>query len=83
MHVHELYIILCYYIIVSDHLVGGAMPPPVPTPMLIDSLERDSDLSLVPSQDLPAILRTLYVSTGCDYIFLLRTRKEQLLELIL
>lgn len=34
----------------------------------IDSLKRDPDLSLVPSQDLPAILQALHVSTGCDYI---------------
>ena len=35
---------------------------------LLDSLERDPDLSLVPTQDLPVIIQALYASTGCDYI---------------
>ena len=35
---------------------------------LIDNLERDPDLSLLPNEDLPVMLQALYVSTGCDYI---------------
>ena len=34
---------------------------------LIDCLQRDPDLSLLPTQALPAILQALYASTGCDY----------------
>ena len=34
---------------------------------LIDSLERDPDLSLVPTQDLPGIIQALYACTGGDY----------------
>ena len=34
---------------------------------LINCLERDPDLSLVPTQDLPGIIPALYACTVCDY----------------
>ena len=48
--------------------IGSKNRKLLPMNELIDSLRRDLNLSLVPSQDLPAILQALYVSTGCDYI---------------
>ena len=35
---------------------------------LIDSIERDPDLSQLQPNTLPLILQVVYVSTGCDYI---------------
>lgn len=34
---------------------------------LTDSLERDPDISLVPTQDLPGIIQALCACTGCNY----------------
>lgn len=55
-------------IVVELTPIGSKDRKLLPMNELTDSLERDPDLSLVPSQDLPAILQALYVSTGCDYI---------------
>ena len=34
---------------------------------MTNCLERDPDLSLVPTQELPRIIQALYACTGCDY----------------
>ena len=68
-------------IVVELTMIGFKDRKLLPMNELINNLERDPDLSLVPSQDLPALLQTVHVSTGCDYISfsVLWIRKEQFL----
>ena len=46
--------------IVVDLMIGSNERKLLPMNDLIDSLQRDPDLSLIPCEDLPAMLQSLY-----------------------